>query len=38
MLLKLALTTITEVVDWGKAKQHTILEGMRVDFLKQNFG
>ncbi len=36
MILKLALTTITEVVDWGKAKQHTILEGVHVDFLKQD--
>jgi hypothetical protein len=37
MILELALTTITQVVDWGKAKQHTILEGVCVNFLKQDF-
>jgi hypothetical protein len=25
------------VVDWGKAKWHTILENIYVDFLKQDF-
>jgi hypothetical protein len=37
VILKLALTTTIEVVDWGKAKRHTILEAMLVDFLKQDF-
>jgi hypothetical protein len=26
MILKLAITTITKVVDWGKAKWHIILK------------
>ncbi len=37
MILKSTLTTITKVVDWGKAKQHTILEGICAKFLKQDF-
>jgi hypothetical protein len=37
MILKLALTIITKVVDWGKVKWHTILEVVLADFLKQDF-
>jgi hypothetical protein len=37
MILKLTLTIVIKVVDWGKAKWHIILENVRVDFLKQDF-
>jgi hypothetical protein len=37
MILKLALTIVTKVVDWGKAKWHTIPKDIYVDFLKQDF-
>jgi hypothetical protein len=37
MILKSTLTTFTKVVDWGKAKRHIIIEGVYVNFLKQNF-
>jgi hypothetical protein len=37
MILKLVLTIIIEVVDWGKTKWHTIPKNVHVDFLKQDF-
>jgi len=37
MILKLVLTIVIDVVDWGKTKWHTILKNVRVDFLKQDF-
>jgi len=37
MILKLTLTIITEVVDWGKAKRHTTPKGVCANFLKQDF-
>jgi hypothetical protein len=37
MILKLALTTITKVVAWAKAKRHTTWEDVCVNFLKQDF-
>jgi hypothetical protein len=37
MILKLTLTTIIEVVDWGKAKWAHYYKGVHADFLKQDF-
>jgi hypothetical protein len=37
MIMKLTLTTFTKVVDWEKAKWHTIIEGVYANFLKQDF-
>jgi hypothetical protein len=37
MILKLTLTIIIKMVDWGKTKQHNIPKYMCEDFLKQDF-
>ncbi len=37
MILKLALTIVTKVVDWGKTKWHIFPKGAHGDFLKQDF-